>query len=510
MGYQVLAEATRFKNTWTNFAIARKSWGYDADQRPSTHPVAPDGDAVPDTSSAMLNFDGISYAKGASALRQLVTWLGEKDFLAGINDHFASHRFGNASLADLIDSLARATDRDVHAWAAAWLRTSGVDTLVPEATADADGWQLTVRHHGSRPHRLAVGMYDRAAADTGPLVRRDRFWTDVPGDGDGETLAFAGPRPDLVLLNDGDFAYTKIALDEPSWATLTDALGGLPDPLSRAVVWNAARDQVRDGGLPAAAYLDMAAAHLPHESDIAIVQGVLPFARGQITDRYLPADERPAALAALAALARELLHRDVPGLRLIAVRSLISSTGDTAELREWLAADRFPGGPVLDHELRWQALFRLAVLGAATGGDIDAELVRDPSATGQEGAARCRAALPGIADKEAAWALMFDDDTLSNYLFTATAQGFWHPEQHDLVRDFVPRYFPAAVALAARRGPALADAAGHWAFPASAVTPDTLRLGEECLRDAEPIPALRRKLTDQLDDLRRALKVRGA
>lgn len=131
MGYQTLAEATRFTDTWVDFGVARKGWGYDADQRPSTHPVAPDPAAVPDTASAMLNFDGISYAKGASALRQLVAWLGEKDFLAGINTHFARHKFANATLADFIDNLASATDRDVHAWADAWLRTTGVDTLTP-------------------------------------------------------------------------------------------------------------------------------------------------------------------------------------------------------------------------------------------------------------------------------------------------------------------------------------------------------------------------------------------
>jgi aminopeptidase N len=513
MGFQVLAEATGFKDTWTDFAIARKGWGYDADQRPSTHPVAPDPEAVPDTASAMLNFDGISYAKGASALRQLVTWLGEKDFLAGINDHFTRHRFGNATLADLIDSLARATDRDVHTWAATWLRTTGVDTLVPEVGTDDSGWQLSIRHNGTRPHRIAVGLYDRAATDPARLLPcGDRFWTDLPGGADGGALAFTGHRPDLVLLNDGDLSYTKIRLDERSWATVTDALGGLPDALSRAVVWNAARDQVRDGELPPAAYLDMAAAHLPGETDIAIVQGVLTFARTQIADRYLPGDRRPGALATLEAVARDLLRRtetgEAPGLRLAAVRALIDSATGTAELRDLLAADTVPGGPALDPELRWQTVLRLTVLGAATAADIDAELDRDPSATGQEGAARCRAALPDAGSKRAAWSLMFESDTLSNYLFTATAQGFWHPEQLGLLRDYVPRYYPSAVALAARRGPALAEAAGRYAFPLPAVDADTLRLGEECLRDADPTPALRRKLADQLDDLARALRVR--
>lgn len=504
MGYQVLSEVTRFTDTWTDFAVARKGWGYDADQRPSTHPVAPDAEAVPDTASALLNFDGISYAKGASALRQLVAWLGEKDFLAGINDHFARHRFGNATLADFLDSLGRATDRDVHTWAAAWLRTTGADTLTPEVTTTdgGKGWRLAVRHGGSRPHRITVGLYDQAPTDPARLVARERLSVDVPG----EPVDFTGPRPDLVLLNDGDLTYTKIRFDEHSWTTAAASLRGLPAALSRAVVWNAARDLVRDGELPPAAYLDAVRAHLPYESDIAIVEGVLTFARGQIADRYLPADRRPAALAALEATSRALLPRHP----LAAARTLITVATDPAGLREALTAGALPGGPRLDPELRWQILTRLCVLGAATGADIDAELTRDPSATGQEGAARCRAALPDPAAKAAAWAALFDTDDLSNYLFTATAQGFWQPEHHDLVGDYVPRYFPAATALAARRGRALAEAAGRHAFPLPHVDPGTLSLGEACLADPAVTPALRRRLADQLDDLARALRVRGS
>ncbi|MFJ5214872.1 aminopeptidase N [Streptomyces sp. NPDC088354] len=511
MGYQVLSEATRFTDTWTDFAVARKGWGYDADQRPSTHPVAPDPEAVPDTASALLNFDGISYAKGASALRQLVTWLGRKDFLAGINEHFSRHRFGNAALADFIDSLASATDRDVHAWADRWLRTTGVDTLTP-VPAEADGgWRPEVVRVGERPHRIAVAAYDRDPADPARLVLRERFETDVPAGAEAAATR-PGPRPDLVLLNDQDLTYAKIRFDARSWDTLVQGLSGLPDPLARALVWNAARDMVRDGELPPAAYLDVARAHLPHETDLAVVQGVLGFARVQLADRYLPAGQRPGALAVLEALTRELLRHEDPGMRLAAARELITAVTDPAELRGWLTAGTLPDGPPLDPELRWQILTRLSVLGAADRADIDAELERDPSATGREGAARCRAALPDAEAKREAWTSMFEDDTLSNYLFTATAQGFWQPEQLALLGDYVPRYYPAAVALAARRGPALADAAGRWAFPLPVVDASVLALGEACVRSADPAPtpALRRRLVDQLDDLARALRVRGA
>ncbi|GGT79420.1 aminopeptidase N [Streptomyces coeruleorubidus] len=507
MGYQTLTEATRFTDTWTDFGVNRKSWGYDADQRPSTHPVAPE--AVDDTASALLNFDGISYAKGASALRQLVAWLGEKDFLAGINTHFTRHRFGNATLADFIDSLADATERDVHAWADAWLRTTGVDTLTPHLAPGENGTcALTVDRTGSRPHRIAAGLYDRDLGDDGRhLVLRERLHLDLPQTGAHPI----GKRPALLLLNDGDLSYAKVRFDPESFETVRKDLSGLPEPLTRAVVWNALRDAVRDGELAPAAYLETARAHLPLETDLAIVQGVLAFASTYITDRYLTPQERPAALATLSELCRDLIRRtedgDNPGLRLIAVRHRIDVAAHPDAIAAWLADGTVPGGPELDPELRWRVLGRLAVLGATDEAAIAAELDRDPSATGLEGAARCRAALPDPEAKARAWEAMFGSDELSNYLFTATAQGFWQPEQADLVRAYVPRYYTDAVDVADRRGPAIAEAAGRWAFPAHAVDPENLRLGEECLRDAAPIPALRRKLADQLDDLARALRV---
>ncbi|MEU6142290.1 aminopeptidase N [Streptomyces sp. NPDC047081] len=508
MGYQTLTEATRFTDTWTDFGVVRKGWGYDADQRPSTHPVAPE--AVDDTAAALLNFDGISYAKGASALRQLVTWLGEKDFLAGINTHFARHRFGNATLADFIDSLASATERDVHAWADAWLRTTGVDTLRPVVTPGEEGtYTLRIEHDGSRPHRIAVGLYDQDVADEGRhLILRARLDLDVP-QSEPHPL---GKRPALLLLNDGDLTYAKVRFDDESFAAVRASLSGLPEPLTRAVVWNALRDAVRDGELPPTAYLDTARAHLPHETDLALVQGVLGFATAQIAARYLTPDERPAALATLTALCRDLIRRtedgDNPGLRLIAVRHCIDVAAQPDTIAAWLADGTVPGGPELDPELRWRVLGRLAVLGATDETAIAAELDRDPSATGQEGAARCRAALPDADAKARAWDAMFATDDLSNYLFTATAAGFWQPEQTELVRQYVPRYYEDAVAVAARRGPAIAEAAGRWAFPVYAVDEETLRLGETCLSEADPIPSLRRKLVDQLDDLARALRVR--
>ncbi|MFJ5014793.1 aminopeptidase N [Streptomyces griseoluteus] len=507
MGYQTTLEATRFTQPWVEFGVTRKSWGYDADQRPSAHPVAPE--SVDDTAAALLNFDGISYAKGASALRQLVAWLGEKDFLAGINVHFERHRFGNATLADFIDSLASATERDVPAWADAWLRTTGVDKLTPRLTTTDGQRVLTIEQEGSRPHRVTAGLYDHDLTEEGRLTLRERVGLDVPQTAPQPL----GKRPALLLLNDGDLTYAKVRFDPESFETLRTSLSGLPDPLTRAVVWNALRDAVRDGELPPTAYLETARAHLPLETDLALVEGVLAFAGTHVADRYLTPDERPAALATLRSLCRDLLRRtedgDNPGLRLVAVRHFIDVAAQPDTIAAWLADGTVPGGPELDPELRWRILGRLAVLGATDEAAIAAELERDPSANGQEGAARCRAALPDPEAKRRAWEAMFATDDLSNYLFKATAQGFWQPEQADLVQEYVPRYYDDAVAVSARRGPAIATAAGAWAFPHHAVDPENLALGKACLRDADPVPALRRRLGDELDDLARALRVRG-
>ncbi|NJQ06458.1 aminopeptidase N [Streptomyces lonarensis] len=511
MGYQVLAEATDFQ-PWTEFAAQRKAWGLDADQRPSTHPVAPLPEAVPDTASAWLNFDGISYAKGASALRQLVVWLGEKDFLAGINEHFARHRFGNADLAEFIDSLSHASGRDVHSWADRWLRTAGPDTLTPAVTVSPDGWRLELTHTGGRPHRLRVGTYGTSAADPGRPVPLEPHDLDLPPTDGVAVVEGAGERPALLVVNDGELTYARVGLDEGSWETASRTVSALPDPLTRTVVWGAAREMVREAALPPAALVAMAREQLPEEEDLAVLEAVVTFARSTVADCYLAGSARELALASLRDLAREILDRPgTPARRLLAARCLIGAAAHPGDLRRWLGEGTLPGGPVLDPKLRWQLLHRLAVLGDLTPEEIDAEAAADPGATAEEGAARCRAALPTAEHKAAAWEAMFGDgDRLSAYLFAATAQGFWHPEHDDLLAPYVERYFAEVPALAERRGHALTTAACRHAFPATSVSEETLRLGAAVRDDASVGAALRRGLTDRLDDLSRALRVRSA
>ena len=515
MAYRTVSEVTRFPGAWTGFAAGRKAWGYDADQRPSTHPVAPA--EVADTGQALQNFDGISYSKGAAALRQLVAWLGDETFLAGVNAYFSANAFGNASLADLLAALTAASGRDVDGWAQLWLRTTGVDTL----RVDGDQVRHTSADGQLRPHRITAASYERLpGAAEGRLTLRGRQDLDLAV---GAVTELAKPerQPDLLLLNDTDLGFVKIRLDELSWQTVGESLGAVPDELARAVLWDAARDMVRDGELDPVEYLQLVGAHLPGEESAHLVESVLTFARSTVADCFLPPARRPAALAVLTRVCRALLRRtegaaagsrpNDTGLRLLAVRGLIDSAStpvDIAELQLWREEGTVPGGPLLDPELSWKLLLRLCALGAAGESDVASALAADASSTGEEGAARCRAALPEEVAKEAAWQLMFHSDA-SNYLVAATAQGFWQPEQEALLGDRPQRYFAEAVAAGERRGPALARVLGRSAFPTFSATPETLRAAKKCLKRDDLTEAIRRALADQVDDLRRAQRARG-
>ncbi|MET8283262.1 aminopeptidase N [Micromonospora sp. NPDC005174] len=514
LGTRVTAEATRFGQSWTTFAMRRKAWGYAADQRPSTHPVAPP--EVADADEGLLNFDGISYAKGAAVLRQLVAWLGDEAFLAGLNAHFAAHRFGNATLADLLASLSTASGRDLSGWAELWLRRPQVNTLRAEVGVDADGRYTEVAvvqtapesYPVLRPHRIGVGRY---AADG--TVRRDEVDLDPAVDGGRTVLgALAGePAAQLLLPNDGDLTFAKVRLDPASVEAVALVLPGLADSLTRAVLWGEALDAVTDGERPVGGLVDLMVAALPAETEVIIAEDVLTLSRS-LVDRYLDPLARSAALARVAGACRRLLDGAPAGesLQLAAARGWISATTDSDLLVGWLAGRDVPTGLKVDAELRWAVLRRLVVLGAAGAEEIAAETSVDVSSAGAERAARCRAALPDPAAKEAAWEIIVRDSELSNRLLEATAEGFWQPEQADLTTAYVERYFTEMPAAARRRTPWTADRVAKLAFPHYAVAQPTREAAVALLACDDLTPGLRRVVTDADDDLRRALVARTA
>ncbi|MEV1332417.1 aminopeptidase N [Micromonospora costi] len=514
LGTRVTAEATRFGRAWTTFALRRKAWGYAADQRPSTHPVAPR--EVADAAEGLLNFDGISYAKGASVLRQLVAWLGDDAFLAGLNAHFAAHRFGNATLADLLASLSATSGRDLTGWAERWLRRAQVNTLRAEVTLDPDGRYREVAvvqtapasHPVLRPHRIGVGRY---AAD-GTV---DRFEVDLDPDADGGRTVLheltGAPAARLLLPNDGDLTFAKVRLDPASADAVPLVLPGLADPLARALLWGEALDAATDGERPVTGLVALIAAALPAETEVIIAEDVLTLSRS-LVDRYLDPVSRQGALARITEACDTLLGGAPAGssLQLAAARALITATTDAGLLTGWLSGRDVPSGLAVDAELRWAVLRRLVVLGAAGEAEIAAEAEADPSAAGAERAARCRAALPDADAKRAAWEIVTRNTDLSNRLVEATAEGFWQPEQAELTAGYVERYFADMPAAARLRTPWTADRVASLAFPRYAVAQPTREAAAALLARDDLTPGLRRVVTDADDDLRRALVARTA
>jgi aminopeptidase N len=521
LGYRVIADATRFDTAWCGFAVSRKGWGYAADQRPSTHPVAPE--SVVDTAHALLNFDGISYAKGAAALRQLAAWLGDDSFLAGLRAHIATHAYGNATLADLLDALSTASGRDLTTWADVWLRTPQVNTLWPIVLVGADGTYDSVHieqtapasHPTLRPHRIGVAVF-------GGAVRRRSVALDLPAVPRTLVPELSGePAGDLFLLNDGDLTFAKIRFDPTSLAALPDTLAHLTEPLARALIWAAAADGVRDAWLPAMDFVELLEAGLPAETQLSVLRDLTRFATSRAADagyvyagvlgRYLPPDrvagvERRVALTCRAALDAA---RD-SGVRLLVAQGFVGTAGadDVPELRRWLAG-KTPAGLHCDPELRWAITARLTVLGEAGTADIDSEYERDRTASGAVHAARCRASRPDPEAKRRAWEMIVADVTSSNRLVAAAAEGFWHPGQDSLTQSYVERYFTDMPVAARLRTPMMTIQVSTVAFPRYAAQPSTIDQADALLRSDGLDPALRRVIGDGTDELRRSLAGRA-
>jgi aminopeptidase N len=514
LGWRVTVEATRYAQAWTTFAVGRKSSGYVADQRPSTHPVAPDD--VRDAAQAILNFDGISYAKGASVLRQLVAWIGDEAFITGLRAFFAAHAFGNATLADLLAAWATASGRDLDAWAAVWLRTPQVNTVRPQVTIDQDGRYSRVvvvqtahrDHPVLRPHRIGIGCYDPDGA--GPRLEVD---LDPSVDsGQTEVAELAGVKaPAVLLLNDGDISFVKVRFDGRSQESLAETLPRLTDPLARALVWGALADATRDGDLSARHYLDLVSAALPAETSVAIVEDVLRFAEDTAAKRYLPEREWPAALAGLARLCHRLAQDGPDTCAVSAVRGFVAcaTESEVDTLTSWLADGGVPGGVAVDAELRWAIVYRLVVLGHAGEPLIAAEYARDPSAQGAQSAARCRAAIAAAEPKAAAWRAVTGLGGPSLRVRSSLADGFWQPEQERLTEAYVDRYFTELPELARQHGPNEHHAIVFGLYPRYAVSAGTVAAADAMLARDDLDPALRRVVVDATDELRRALAARS-
>ncbi|MEU1860987.1 aminopeptidase N [Streptomyces gardneri] len=513
MGSFVNAEATRFTNSWVTFANNRKAWAYRADQLPSTHPITAD---IRDLEDAKLNFDGITYAKGASVLKQLVAYAGRDAFLEGARRYFKRHAYGNTRLADLLSILEETSGRDMTSWAKSWLQTSGVNTLTPAVTYDAEGriTELAVVQEGGepRPHRAAVGLY-RLSAD-GDLVRFARAEADITGARTVVAELAGEEKPDLVLVNDDDLTYCKVRFDEGSLATLRAHLGDITDPLARALCWSALWNLTRDGLMPARDFVSVALAFAGRETDIGVVQMVHAWTKSAVT-LYAAPEWREEGGRLLAEGGLRELRVAEPGSehQLTWARFFAATAGSDADfqlLEGLLDGTAKIDGLDVDQELRWALLSPLAVHGRADEDRIGEELSRDDTATGKRHQVRLLASRPSAAVKAQAWAQVVESDTLSNALVEATIAGFVQPSQRELIAPYAEKYFAAIEQLWADRSIQIGMDVVKGLFPGLQDSDGTLAAADAWLTAHESAaPALRRLVLEARDDLARALRAQA-
>ncbi|MET7679938.1 aminopeptidase N [Streptomyces sp. NPDC005423] len=521
MGAFALVGATRFTDGWITFANRRKAWAYRADQLPSTHPVTAD---IRDLQDAKLNFDGITYAKGASVLKQLVAYVGQDAFLEGARRYFKRNAYGNTRLGDLLSVLEETSGRDMAAWARSWLQTAGVNSLTPQVLLTPEGRiaELTVIQDGVavapagrpelRPHRVRVGLYRRTA--DGALERYARAEADVDGPRTVVAELAGADAPELVLVNDDDLTYCKIRFDETSLETLRSHLGDLTDPLARALCWSALWNLTRDALLPARDFVGLVLRFAGRESDIGVLQMLHAWTRSALEEYAAPQwRETGGRLVAEGALTE--LRRAEPGSehQLSWARFLAAVAADPAELQllqGLLEGSAKIDGLEVDQELRWAFLEPLAAHGAADERVLAAELARDDTASGRRHQVRCLAARPSAAVKAQAWAQVVESDALSNALAEATIHGFARASQRELLAPYTERYFAVIERVWTERSIQIGMDVVRGLFPAYQDSPATLEATDTWLSaHEEAAPALRRLVLEARDDLARGLRAQA-
>ncbi|MGW0372013.1 aminopeptidase N [Streptomyces coeruleorubidus] len=514
MGEFSLVGATRFVNGWITFANRRKSWAYRADQLPSTHPITAD---IRDLQDAKLNFDGITYAKGASVLKQLVAYVGQDAFLEGARRYFKRHAYGNTRLGDLLSVLEETSGRDMSAWSRSWLQTAGVNSLTPQLLLDPQGrvQELAVvqeaaeSHPELRPHRVAVGLY--RATDGGAVERYARAEVDVDGPRTVVAELSGAEAPDLVLVNDDDLTYCKIRFDETSLATLREHLGSVTDPLARALCWSALWNMTRDALLPARDFVDLVLRFAGSESEIGVVQMLHAWAESAVTHYAAPARRETTARLLAEGARRELYAAEAGSEHQLAWARFFARTAaveaDFELLSDLLAGTAAVEGLDLDQELRWVFLEPLAAHGVVDEKALAEELARDDTASGKRHQVRCLAARPSEAVKAQAWAQVVESDALSNAMVEATIAGFSQGSQRELLAPYAQKYFAAIERVWAERSIQIGMHVVQGMFPSLQQSRDTLDATDAWLEaHREAAPALRRLVLEARDDLARALR----
>ncbi|WP_036506463.1 aminopeptidase N [Nocardioides sp. URHA0020] len=509
--YHAAAEVTEFDDAWTGFANVRKNWAYRQDQLPSTHPIAADN---VDLQAVEVNFDGITYAKGASVLKQLVAWVGLDNFLEGVRAYFKTHAFGNSEFSDLLGALETASGRDLESWAQEWLQTSGVNTLAAQFELDADGsyTSFAVRQTAAedfptlRRHRLAIGLYDEV---DGHLVRRTSLETDVDGELTEVAELVGARQPDLLLLNDGDLAYAKIRLDPRSLATVVGGLATLDDSLARALCWGAAWDMTRDAEMSATDFVTLVLSAIATETDASGVSRIPTYAALAVT-QYSAPGHRAELRATWEQGLRRLLEEAAAGSdhQLSFARAYAAAAHSDAALDDLaglLDGSLVFDGLAVDTDLRWTILNGLAKNGRADADRIAAELERDNTNSGQEHAAAARALRPTAEAKAEAWEIAMVRDDVANETQRSVVLAFQAYGQDEVLAPYVEKYLAAADTLWEERGTQRASTALEFIFPKQLASKELLDRVDAWLETSSANPAAKRYVREGRADVARAL-----
>ncbi|MEO8907773.1 MAG: aminopeptidase N [Microbacteriaceae bacterium] len=511
-----VAEATEWHEAWTTFASMEKSWAYKQDQLPSTHPIVA---TINDLEDVQVNFDGITYAKGASVLKQLVACVGQDDFLAGVGRYFKKHQYGNTELRDLLVELEATSGRDLTEWSKLWLETAGVNTLRPEIQTDASGTitafavlQTAASDYPTiRPHRLAIGLYDFLAADDGTqtLVRTHRVELDVDGERTDVAELVGRARPALVLLNDDDLAYAKIRLDESSLAVAIEHLEQIQSPLARAIIWGSVWDSTRDAETRPSDFVRLVLNNIASETESTTIRTVLNQLALTASTYVAPAAQVSAtqeSASALWSLAQQAQAGSDAQFQFVKFFAALASTEEhLAAIGALRSGEVTLNGLDIDTDLGWELLIALVAGGTAGEAEIDAALAEDNTATGAQSAACARAAIPTAAGKQAAFASVFDSDKLPNTIVRTTGLGFGRAADTSLLAPFVSPYFAALQSIWESRSYAIASALIVGMYPAPLAN-QALADATQAWLDANPEPAaLRRLVVENLAGIQRAL-----
>jgi aminopeptidase N len=513
--------ATKYNEAWTLFHLQRKAWAYRQDQLPSTHPIAAN---MPDLDSVYENFDGITYAKGASALRQLVAWVGEENFLKGLKAYFDKHAWKNTELPDLLNELSISSGRDLDSWTKLWLQSSGATLLRPEIETDSNNviTKAFINQEPPsapsglppvlRPHRLAVGTYEKQG---NKLVRTNRFEIDVDGKTTEVKELVGLKRPALILVNDDDLTYAKIRLDNISLETATKDIAAIDSSLSRALIWGAVWDMLRDGEVGTGKYLDLVLSGLVAETDIGLVQQVLMQCRSAI-DVYADRKNRLTYNTKFAdALQKLLLEAEEGSDRQLALVRTFSAVATTEQqvnrVAEILDGNEKIAGLKIDTDLRWTLLRRLVVMGKRGLTAIEEELKRDDTAMGREHAAGARAAIPKLEAKDIAWELVTTNENLPNSEIHSTLGGLSYMDHAEIMKNFIDKYFDSVETLWNSRTHEIGQSLVTGLFPSSNITQEVIDKSDKFLENNKNLAVgARRIIIEQRDAIARALRAQAA